>query len=72
MKKEWIILQCLNAFRDAQGNPGQHKVPVPGYDTPMTREEARNALSKIEKLRPDDDFSARRIAEVKHFPRPKF
>jgi len=39
-RKEWIVMQCIDAYRDAQGDPGEHKKPVPGLDTPMTRSEA--------------------------------
>ena len=60
-------MQCLNAFRDEYGNPGEHKVPVPGLDVPMEREEAREALRKIQEARPDDEFSIRRIAPVLAF-----
>jgi hypothetical protein len=62
--KEWIVKQCFDAFRDAQGNPGQHKEPVPSFDTPMTKEEALKALQDIEAQRPQKDFSIRRITRV--------
>ena len=62
--KEWIVMQCFDAFLDAQGNPGEHKDPMPGFDTPMTKDEALMALEAIEKQRPHEDFSIRRIAPV--------
>ena len=64
MRKEWIVMRCIDAYRDADGNPGQQKEPVPGLDTPMTKEEALTALREIEALRPGEDFSIRRIAAV--------
>lgn len=63
-QKEWIVVHCVDAYRDAAGNPGQHKVPVPGLDTPMSRDEALQALRRIEAERPGHDFSIRRIATV--------
>ena len=63
-KKEWILMQCFDAFRDAQGNAGQHKEPVTGFDAPMTKQAALNALLEIEGQRPNEDFSIRRIAPV--------
>ena len=54
--------QCLDAFRDAHGNPGQHKVPV--YDTAMIREKALKVLREIQERRPDDEFSMRPITNV--------
>jgi len=33
-RKEWILVQCFDPFRDAQGNPGERKEPVPDLDTP--------------------------------------
>ena len=63
MADKWVLMQCLDAFKDAQGNPGVHKVPVPGYD-PMSKAEARQALAAIEAERPDEDFSIRKLAEV--------
>ena len=63
-KREWIILHCLDAWRDANGKPGQHKVPLEGYDRPMSYAEAWAALEKIETERPNEDFSIRRVAEV--------
>ena len=62
--KEWIVMQCIDAYRDAQGDPGEHKQPVPGLDTPMTRSEALQALEDIEQRRPGEDFSIRRVAPV--------
>ena len=64
MSKEWIVMQCFDTFRDATGNPGQHKEPVPGFDTPMTKEDALKALRGIEAQKPGEDFSIRRIAPV--------
>jgi len=61
MKKEWVVMQCLDAFQDAQGNKGEHKIPVPGYDTPMTKEEALQALEIVEQKNPGLDFSIRRM-----------
>jgi len=61
VKKEWIVMHCINAFRDADGNKGEHKVPVAGYDLSMTKEEALNALHEIEQAQPKKDFSIRRI-----------
>ena len=63
-KKEWVVMHCLDAFKDAHGNTGQHKVILEGYDTPMTKEDALEALNSIEAQRPNEDFSIRRIAEV--------
>jgi hypothetical protein len=37
---------------------------VPGFDTPMTKEEALKALQDIEAQRPQKDFSIRRITRV--------
>ncbi len=64
MDKEWIVMQCFDASRDAQGNPGEHKEPVPGLDTAMTKEDALKAFHAIEAQRPGEDFSIRRIAPV--------
>lgn len=44
---KYIVMHCLNAFRDAHGNPGEHKIPLAGYDTPMTKVEALKALKKV-------------------------
>lgn len=66
--KQWIVMQCFDAFKDAHGDPGQHKEPVPGYDTPMTKAEALKVLEDIEQQRPDEDFLIRRIAPVVDFP----
>ena len=68
LAREWIVLHCLDAWRDANGNPGQHKVPLVGYDKPMTYAAAWEALQQIEAERPDEDFSIRRLAEVFPFP----
>ena len=68
-QREWIVLHCLDAWHDANGAPGQHKVPLEGYDTPMSYAEAWDALKRIEAERPDEDFSIRRLAEVFPFPR---
>ncbi|RLA54441.1 MAG: hypothetical protein DRR42_01745 [Gammaproteobacteria bacterium] len=65
-RKEWILMQCFNAFRDAQGNAGEQKEPIPGFDTPMTKQAALKALREIEARRPGEDFSIRRIAPVIH------
>lgn len=61
-------MQWFDAFRDENGNPGEHKIPVSGYDTPMTKSEALEALRLIEADRPGVDFSIRRIAGIVHFP----
>jgi len=60
-------MHCLNAFKDAQGNVGEHKIPLEGYDTPMTKSDALKALQKVEASRPDEDFSIRRLADVSPF-----
>ncbi len=52
-------MRCLDAFHDASGGAGEHKIPLDGYDTPMTK-----ALAEVEKNRPDEDFSIRKIADV--------
>jgi hypothetical protein len=65
---EWIVMHCLDAFRDASGQPGQHKVPLEGYDQPMSYREAWEALQQIETEHPGEDFSIRRVAEVLAFP----
>ncbi len=57
-------MQCFDAFKDAQGNPGQHKEPVPGFDVPMTKIDALKALHDMEAQRPNEEFSIRRIAPV--------
>ena len=62
--REWIVMHCLDAWHDANGNPGQHKVPLKGYDRPMSYAEAWAALEKIEAERPNEDFSIRRVAKV--------
>ena len=33
-KKEWVVMHCLDAFKDAHGNAGQHKVILEGYGHP--------------------------------------
>jgi len=64
-RKEWILVQCFDAFRgDAHGDPGEHKEPVPDLDMPMTKQAALQALQEKEAQRPDEDFSIRRIAPV--------
>jgi len=54
-------MHCLNAFRDADGSEGEHKVPLTGYDESMTKEEALKVLDEVERARPNQDFSIRRI-----------
>jgi hypothetical protein len=61
---KWIVMHCLDAWRDANGNPGEYKIPLAGYDTPMTKAQALKALSDVEKARPNEDFSIRQIAKV--------
>jgi hypothetical protein len=61
---KWIVMHCLDAFRDANGNPGEHKIPLEGYDIPMTKTQALKALAEVEKARPNEDFSIRQIGEV--------
>lgn len=63
-KKEWVVMHCLDAFKDAHGNAGEHKVILEGYDTPMSKPDALDALKSVERLRPHEDFSIRRIASV--------
>jgi len=63
-KKQWIVMQCHDAWHDAQGNPGEHKIPLEGYDIPMTKIDALQALKEAEANRPDEDFSIRKIADV--------
>ena len=70
-KKEWIILQCFDAYHSKDGKPGSWKEPVPGYDVPMTREKALAALREIEQKKPDEDFSMRKVASVTKLPGPK-
>jgi len=60
----YIILHILDAYRDASGQPGVHKVPLEGYDRPMDYETARRALTEISQARPDEDFSMRSVAPV--------
>lgn len=57
-------MHCLNAFTDAKGNPGQHKIPLSGYDTPMTKAVALEALAEVEAARPNEDFSIRRLGDL--------
>lgn len=64
LKREWSVMRCLNAYRDVHGNPGQHKVPLDGYDHPMTKDEALKRLAEVEQARPDEDFSIRRLAWI--------
>jgi hypothetical protein len=59
----WIVIHCLDAFRDAHGNPGEHKIPLKGYDTPMTKKEALKALKNVVKAHPNEDFSIRQVGE---------
>lgn len=66
-KSQYIVMQCLDAFKDAHGNPGQHKEPVAGFDMPMNKTDALAALKSIEAQRPGEDFSLRRIAPVIQF-----
>lgn len=66
-KKEWIVMHCLDAYRDANGQPGAHKIPLEGYDTPMTKAEALAALKQVVQGRPNQDFSIRKIAAVVEF-----
>lgn len=56
-KKEWIIQKCNNAFKDDYED-------WPPYDTPMTREEAANALKACAGKWPGFDFRAHRIARI--------
>jgi len=65
--KQWIVMHCLNAFKDAHGKAGEHKIPLEGYDTPMTKTEALKALNDVEKTRPNEDFSIRRLSDVLPF-----
>ena len=65
----WIVMHCLNAYKDEHGNDGEHKVPVEGYDTPMTKIDALSALQEIETTRPNEDFSIRRVPKVAPFQR---
>ena len=67
--KDWIVMHCLNAFKDANGNPGEHKIPLSGYDTPMTKTVALEALAEVEAARPNEDFSIRRLGDLLPFAR---
>jgi len=60
-------MHCLNAYKDAQGKPGEHKMPLEGYDTPMTKSDALKALQRVEASRPKEDFSIRRLSDVLPF-----
>ncbi len=66
-KKEWIVMHCLNAFKDASGQAGEHKIPLKGYDTPMTKAAALKALAEVENTRPNEDFSIRRLGDLLRF-----
>ncbi len=37
-------MQCFDAFKDAHGNPGQHKEPLTGFDTPMLKNWLANTV----------------------------
>ena len=65
--KKWIVMHCLDAFKDAHGNQGEHKIPLEGYDIPMTKAEALKALAEVENIRPNEDFSIRRLSDVLPF-----
>ncbi len=38
-------MHCLDAYRDVHGNPGEHKVPLDGYDEPMSKDDALKRLA---------------------------
>lgn len=63
--REWCIVECLDAFRDEQGRPGQHKVPVTDLAELYTRDEAWHQLEAWERRHPDRDFSMRRVKPVR-------
>ena len=60
-------MHCLDAYKDADGNPGDHKVPLEGYSSPMTKSEALKALNEVETSRPNEDFSILRISDELQF-----
>lgn len=66
-EKQWIVMHCLDAFKDANGQAGEHKIPLEDYDTPMTKATALEALAKIEQARPHEDFSIRRLGDLLPF-----
>lgn len=55
-KTEWIVAHTLDAFHEEHGQTGEHEVPVPGYDVPMTKSDALEALRRIVANRPGEDF----------------
>jgi hypothetical protein len=52
---KWVVMECLNAFKDANGHPGETKVPV---SPAMSKAEA---LAEIEAHKPKADFSIRKL-----------
>lgn len=62
--REWVILECLDAFRDELGRPGQHKVPVTDLAKLYTRAEAFDVLGEWVERFPDREFSMRRVEPV--------
>lgn len=66
---EWIVVQCFDAYRNPDGTPGQDKRPVAGFDTPMSKADALDALRRLERERSEEDFSIRRLGDVVNLER---
>ena len=62
--REWCIVECLNAFRDEHGRPGEHKRPVTDLAALYTRGEAWDELREWERRYLSRDFSMRRLTPV--------
>jgi hypothetical protein len=61
---QYIVMHVLDVWHDADGSPGEHKIPLQGYDTPMSKAKALQALRKVVRQNPREDFCIRQIAKV--------
>jgi len=66
-QKQWIVTHCLSTLKDAHGKAGEYKIPLEGYDKPMSRKDALLALKQVETSRPNEDLSIRRLSDVLPF-----
>ena len=62
--REWVVVECLDAFRDETGGRGETKVPVTDLAALYTRAEAWAELHVWTHRYPDREFSMRRVSSV--------
>ena len=66
----YIIIEILNAFEDAHGQPGRQTRPLEGYDKPMSEKEGREALKAVTASH-EGEFTLRVLSDVLTFPGPE-